>query len=85
MVCCKHCAGAVAAGAVAAGAVAAGAVAVIVPQNSDNHCILLAKCHYDPLAGHLGVYSMVAILAKKFWWHGMLIDCKEYFCNCMVR
>ena len=45
----------------------AGAVAVIVPHNPDCHRALLAKHHDNPLAGHLGVYRMVATLAMKFW------------------
>ena len=47
LVCCKH---------------GAGAVAVIVPCNPDCYCALLAKHYENPLAGHLGVYRMVATL-----------------------
>ena len=46
-------------------------VARVVPNDNDLRTELLMLHHDSPLAGHLGLYHMLRVLSKQYYWKGM--------------
>ena len=53
-------------------------VALVVPDDSDLRAALLMMHHDSPLAGHLGLYRMLQVLSKQYYWKGMHHDCRAH-------
>ena len=51
-------------------------VVLVVPDIDDLHSDLLTMHHDSPMAGHLGLYHMMHVLAKCYWWKCMYHDCQ---------
>ena len=59
-------------------------VALVVPNLDDLHSDLLTLHHDSPIADHLGLYHMMLVLAKWYWWKGMYHDCRHHVRACRV-
>ena len=46
-------------------------VALVVLDKEVLRSDLLIYHHDSPIAGHLGLYCMMCVLAKPYWWKGM--------------
>ena len=59
-------------------------VTLVVPDYDDLCGDLLTLHHDSPLAGHLGLYYMMRVLAKHYWWNGMYHECQRHVRACRV-
>ena len=51
---------------------------LVIPADKELRRSLFALHHDASTGGHLGLYRMIGVLSKRFWWKGMHADCKAY-------
>ena len=59
-------------------------VALVEPNDNNLHAELLTLHHDSPLAGHLGLYHMLQVLSKRYYWKGLHHDCCAHIRRCHV-
>ena len=53
-------------------------VALVVLDDHDLRAELLMLHHESLLAGHLGLYCMLRVLSKWYYWKGLHHDCRAH-------
>uniref|UniRef100_A0A158P4K2 RNA-directed DNA polymerase n=1 Tax=Tetranychus urticae TaxID=32264 RepID=A0A158P4K2_TETUR len=56
------------------------ALALCVPKKLIEE--IIASCHDDPIAGHLGFYKTINKIKSRYWWPDLQIDVKTYVETC---
>ena len=56
---------------------------IVIPRSAQQLRALLLSEYHDS-AGHPGWKRLMAILMKKYWWKGIMNDCKNYVGKCVV-
>ena len=59
-------------------------VALVVPDDNALRTELLMLHHDSPLAGHLGLYRMLWVLSKWYFWKGLHHECHAHIRRCCV-
>ena len=59
-------------------------VALVVPNDHELRTALLMLYHDSPLASHLGLYCILRVLSKRYYWKGLYHDCRAHIRRCHV-
>ena len=49
----------------------------LLRTKEEQHQVLIA-CHNKPKSGHFGIIKTMERVSERFYWKGMVADCKRY-------